>query len=108
MIAYSAGADSLTRGSLDVSVSPGDIGSGSGRGTALSTKLATVLSTPYADSELREALRLFELRDVASDDWSRQNLKALADKEVIDSNARVVDDFGQVAEVRAKNRKPFQ
>lgn len=101
MDTYFHGLESFSRDGLDSPLSPSEDGIASKRATALSTKLASVLSTPYADSEIREALRLFDLRDVASDDWSRQNLKALAEKEVIDCDARIVDDFGHVAEVSA-------
>lgn len=104
MDAYFSGLDGLSRDSLDGPISPSDESVASKRSTALSTKLAAVLSTPYADSEIREALRLFDIRDVTSDSWSRQNLKALAEREVIDSNARIVDDFGHVAEVSARQR----
>lgn len=98
---YFAGLDGLSRDTLDSPLSPGEEGLASKRATALSTKLATVLSASYADSEIREALRLFDLRDVALGEDSTHNLKALAEKEVIDANARVVDDFGHVAEVGA-------
>jgi hypothetical protein len=70
------------------------------KANALSTKLATVLSSSYADSEIREALHLLDARDIRNDDSVRRNLKFDAQKEVIDANARVVNDFGQVAEVR--------
>lgn len=98
---YFAGLDNLSGDTLDSPFSPGEEGQASKRATALSTKLATVLSASYADSEIREALRLFDLRDVASHEGGTHNLKALAEKEVIDANARVVDDFGHVAEVGA-------
>lgn len=100
MDAYFSGLDGLSRDSLDSPISPGEDGITSKRATALSMKLATVLSASYADSEIREALRLFDIRDVESGDGFRQSLKTLAEKEVIDSNARIVDDFGRVAEVR--------
>lgn len=96
---YFSSLDSLSRDTIDGPFSPSEEGVASKRATALSTKLATVLSASYADSEIREALRLFDLRDVASGEGSTYNLKALAEKEVIDANARVVDDFGHVAEV---------
>ncbi|RMZ83217.1 hypothetical protein DV738_g1289, partial [Chaetothyriales sp. CBS 135597] len=68
------------------------------KASALSTKLATVLSSSYADSEIREALRLLDLRQGADHENIRHNLKASVQKEVIDANARILDDFGQVAE----------
>ncbi|RMZ75604.1 hypothetical protein DV737_g5215, partial [Chaetothyriales sp. CBS 132003] len=68
------------------------------KANALSTKLATVLSSSYADSEIREALRLLDLRQGAHHDDIKHNLKANVQKEVIDANARILDDFGRVAE----------
>ncbi|RMZ89346.1 hypothetical protein DV736_g3421, partial [Chaetothyriales sp. CBS 134916] len=67
------------------------------KANALSTKLATVLSSSYADSEIREALRLLDLRQGAYHDGIKHNLKANVQKEVIDANARILDDFGHVA-----------
>lgn len=103
MDTYISGLDSLSRDTLDSPLSPGEEGFATKRATALSTKLATVLSASYADSEIREALRLFDIRDVQPGEWSSHNLKALAEREVIDANARIVDDFGHVAEVGAKS-----
>jgi conserved oligomeric Golgi complex subunit 6 len=69
------------------------------KANALSTKVATILSSSYADSEIREALRQLDNRDVKNDDDLRRNLRLDAQKEVIDANVRIVNDFGQVAEV---------
>ena len=76
-------------------LSPDGASSSSRRANALSMRISTVLSSSYADSELREALRLFDQRRAQPGN----NLKALAEKEVIDSNAQIVDDFGHVAAV---------
>jgi conserved oligomeric Golgi complex subunit 6 len=96
---YLQGINDPLRAANDGLLSPADDGSSSKRANALSTKLTTVLSTPYADSEIREALRLFDLQNLGADEQNGRNLKALAEKEVIDANARIVDDFGSVAEV---------
>jgi conserved oligomeric Golgi complex subunit 6 len=96
---YLKGIRDPLRVANDDPLSPLDDGSSSKRANALSTKLTTVLSTPYADSEIREALRLFDLQDLGADEQNGRNLKALAEKEVIDANARIVEDFGSVAEV---------
>ncbi len=69
------------------------------RANALTAKLTNVLSSSYADSEIREALRLLELQGRHNDEAFRRNLKFDAQKEVIDANARIVKDFGKVAEV---------
>lgn len=96
---YFSGLDGLGSQSLESPFSPGADVSTSRKANALSTKLATVLSSSYADSEIREALRLIDLRGVHNDEDLRRNLKFVAQKQVIDVNARIVDDFGQVAEV---------
>ena len=92
---YFSGLDGLASQGVDTEVD----GSWSRKANALSTKLATVLSSSYADSEIREALRLLDLRDTRNDEDLRRSLRFIAQKEVIDANARIVDDFGQVAEV---------
>ena len=68
------------------------------RSTALSTKLTSVLSSSYTDYEIRDTLRLLDARHLTNEEETRRNLKANAQKEVIDCNARIVDDFGVVAE----------
>ncbi|KIW27942.1 uncharacterized protein PV07_07637 [Cladophialophora immunda] len=87
---------------LDSPVTPGGVGSDglplSKRSTALTAKLTSVLSASYADYETRDALRLLDERSVRNDEETRRNLKANAQKEVIDCNAQIVDDFGVVAE----------
>lgn len=69
------------------------------RGTALSNKLTSVLSSTYADSETRDALRLFDAR--YGDKWTRDDfdVRYEAQKEAIEANARIVDDFSKVAKV---------
>lgn len=96
---YFSSLDGSGSHNADGTLSPGVDVSTSRKVNALSTKLASVLSSSYADSEIREALRLIDLRDVHNDEDLRRNLKFDAQKEVIDVNARIVDDFGQVAEV---------
>ena len=69
------------------------------RTNALTTKLTSVLSSSYADYEIRDALRLLDEQGMRNDEEARRNLRANAQKEVIDCNAKIVDDFGRVAEV---------
>lgn len=89
-----SGLDSpLTPGGDDFAASS----SSSKRTTALSTKLTSVLSSSYADHEIRDALRLLDSQGLKNDDSARRNLKANAQREVIECNARIVDDFGVVA-----------
>ncbi|RMD39850.1 hypothetical protein DV735_g5275, partial [Chaetothyriales sp. CBS 134920] len=89
-LSYDA-ADSLLSPSVGDSLA-------SRKASALSTKLATVLSSSYADSEIREALTLLDLRQAVASENIKHNLKAGVQKEVIDANARILDDFGHVAE----------
>jgi len=57
-----------------------------------------VLSSSYADSEIRDALRLFDARYHGGTDEDL-DLKYEAQKEVIEANARIVEDFSHVARV---------
>ena len=69
------------------------------RNTALSNKLTSVLSASYADSDIRDALGLLDIRGVENNAETRRRLRLDTQKEVIDCNAAIVQDFGKVAEV---------
>ena len=69
------------------------------RGNVLSTKLTNVLSSSYADSEIRDALRIFEKRYGHSDLDRDFDLRYQTQKEIVETNAKIVDDFSQVAKV---------
>ena len=71
------------------------------RSTALSNKLNSVLSSSYADPEIRTAFALLDARGLKNDPEIRRNLKLEAQKHVLDCNVQIVRDFGKVAEVRA-------
>ncbi|KAI9723648.1 MAG: hypothetical protein M1812_000948 [Candelaria pacifica] len=71
---------------------------GGPRSSALSNKLISVLSTSYADLEIRDALETLDARGIANTQGTRRNLKLDVQKEVIDCNGEIVRDFGQVAE----------
>ena len=73
--------------------------SATARSSALSNKLASVLSASYADSEVRDALGLLDVRGVENNAETRRRLRLDAQKEVIDRNGAIVQDFGKVAEV---------
>lgn len=70
------------------------------RSTALANKITSVLSASYADSEIRDALRTLDERKVKNSAETRRRLRLDAQKEVIERNGDVIQDFGQVAEVR--------
>ncbi|KAL8873822.1 MAG: hypothetical protein Q9174_000780 [Haloplaca sp. 1 TL-2023] len=68
------------------------------RSSALSNKLNGVLSVSYTDSEISDALRLLDHRNAINTPHLRRNLRLDLQKDVIESNASIVKDFGQVAE----------
>lgn len=78
--------------------------SATARSSALSNKLTSVLSASYADSEIRDALGLLDVRGVENNAETRRRLRLDAQKEVIDCNGAIVQDFGKVAEVRSESR----
>ena len=71
----------------------------SGRSNALANKLSSVLASSYADSEIRDALHTLDESKVQNTSETRRRLRIDAQKEVIDRNGDVIQDFGQVAEV---------
>ncbi|KAK4124204.1 oligomeric Golgi complex subunit 6 [Parathielavia appendiculata] len=64
----------------------------------LSSKLTTVLSSSYADTEFREALALLDERGVLNTPETRRQLRLDSQKQVIDSNGEIIDEFAKVAE----------
>ena len=69
------------------------------RSNALSNRLTSVLSASYADSDIRDALETLSIRGVHNTAETRRQLRLDVQKEVVDCNAEIVRDFGQVAEV---------
>lgn len=70
------------------------------RSGVLANKLTNVLSASYADSEIRDALRHLDISDIQNTPENRRKIRLDVQKEVIDCNAGILDDFGAVAEVR--------
>lgn len=70
------------------------------RSTALASRLTSVLSASYADSDIRDALRTLDERNLKNTAKTRRRLRLDAQKEVIERNDEIIQDFGQVAEVR--------
>lgn len=64
----------------------------------LATKVTSVLSTSYSDTEFRDALTLLDQRGVQNDAETRRRIRLDLQKEVIDSNGEVITEFGRVAE----------
>ena len=67
----------------------------------LASKISTVLSSSYADLEIRQALHILDSRGVSNTPDTRRNLRLDVQREIIQSNADIVDDFGHVADVCA-------
>jgi hypothetical protein len=73
--------------------------SSSAKASAISSKITTLLSSSFADSDVRDALAILDARGVKNSAETRRNLRQDAQKEIIDCNAEIVADFGRVAEV---------
>lgn len=65
-----------------------------------STKVTAVLSTSFADTDFRDALVLLDERGVVNTPETRRQLRLDLQKELIDSNGEIINQFGKVAEVR--------
>jgi hypothetical protein len=70
------------------------------RSNPLSSKVTSVLSASYADSDIRDALALLDKRGLDNNAETRRQLRSDVQKEVIDSNGDIIKEFGLVAEVR--------
>lgn len=68
----------------------------------LSSKVTAVLSTSFADTDFRDALQLLDDRGVANNPETRRQLRLDLQKELIDSNGDIINQFGKVAEVCAR------
>ncbi|KAF2101483.1 oligomeric complex COG6 [Rhizodiscina lignyota] len=68
------------------------------RSSALSSRITSVLSTSYADLEIRDALEILDARGVENTAETRRQLRTDVQREVIQCNGEIVKDFGAVAE----------
>ncbi|RAL60659.1 hypothetical protein DID88_009977 [Monilinia fructigena] len=68
------------------------------RTNPLSSKVTSVLSASYADSDIRDALSLLDKRGVQNTPETRRQLRLDVQKEVIQSNGDIIREFGHVAE----------
>jgi conserved oligomeric Golgi complex subunit 6 len=94
---FSENGDSLENGTgPPVSPSSGPV---SGRNSTLSNKLTAVLSRSYTDPDIRGTLSILGDRGVVNDVDTRRGLRLEAQKEIIECNGAIVQDFGLVAEV---------
>lgn len=69
------------------------------RSSALSNRLTSVLSSSYADSDIRDALETLSIREIHNTAETRRQLRLDVQKEVVDCNGEIIRDFGKVAEV---------
>jgi hypothetical protein len=70
------------------------------RSNPLATKVTSILSTSYADSDIRDALALLDRRGIENSAETRRQLRLDVQKEVIQSNGDIIREFSHVAEVR--------
>ncbi|KAF2147330.1 uncharacterized protein K452DRAFT_348092 [Aplosporella prunicola CBS 121167] len=87
---------SLSRQSSDLQDAA--LGGGAPRSSALSSRISSVLSASYADLEIRDALETLDARGIRNTQETRRNLMLDAQREVIQCNGEIVQDFGRVAE----------
>ncbi|KAI6779678.1 Conserved oligomeric Golgi complex subunit 6 [Emericellopsis cladophorae] len=64
----------------------------------LVAKITSVLSKSYSDTEFRDALALLDEREVVNEPETRRQVRLELQKEVIDSNADIIREFGKVSE----------
>ena len=74
--------------------------SGLQRSTALSSRITSVLSTSYADIDIRNTLETLDARGFENTQDARRNLRLDIQQEVIGCNGEIIKDFGSVAQVR--------
>ncbi|KAK6579917.1 hypothetical protein PZA11_007625 [Diplocarpon coronariae] len=68
------------------------------RSNPLASKVTSVLSASYADSDIRDALVLLDKRGTENNAETRRQLRLDVQKEVIESNGDIIKQFGHVAE----------
>lgn len=72
---------------------------GRSHGNPFSSKVNSVLSTSYADSEFREVLSMVDERGLTNSPQVRRQIRLQLQKDVIESNGEIIHEFGHVAEV---------
>lgn len=75
------------------------LGGGPQRASALSTRISSVLSASYSDLEIRDALETLDARGLKNTQDMRRQLRLDVQRDVIQCNGDIVQDFGRVAEV---------
>lgn len=73
----------------------------SSKTNAISNKITAVLSSSYADIEIRDALETLDARRIRNTPGTRRHLRRDVQKEIIDCNGEIVKDFAEVAQVNS-------
>ena len=66
--------------------------------TSLSNRLSGILSASFADLDIRDALETLDARGIQNDAETRRRLRLDVQKEVIECNEEIVDNFGLVSD----------
>ena len=69
------------------------------KANVLSSRISSVLSSSYADSDIRDALQILDSNKIQNTLETRRAVRLDVQKEVIERNGDIVKDFGEVAEV---------
>ena len=69
------------------------------RSNPLSSKITSILSTNYTDSDIRDALALLDRQQLENSPETRRLLRLNVQRDVIQSNAEIIREFAHVAEV---------
>lgn len=65
----------------------------------LAAKVTSILSASYANSEIGDVLQIIDTPNTRFAPSDRRHLRIEVNKDIIDCNATIIDDFGHVAEV---------
>lgn len=65
----------------------------------LTSRVTSVLSTSYTDTEFRDSLLLLDSRQTQNDGQTRRRFRLDLQKEVMDKDGEIIDEFGHIAEV---------
>ncbi|TKA26964.1 hypothetical protein B0A50_05155 [Salinomyces thailandicus] len=68
------------------------------RSSALQNRITSVLSSSYADLDIRDTLSVLDERGLQNTADSRRNLRLDVQQELFECNGEIVRDFGKVAE----------
>ena len=91
-------ASPITTGGGNPVLSPTTPSTAAPRSNALQNRITSVLSASYADLEIRDAFFILDSRHLSNSAVTRRNLRLDVQKELIECNGEIVQDFGRVAE----------